>query len=146
MPIIKREKIVTYSKEQMFTLVNKVEDYPNFIPYCKSATILSQQLDELSVQLDFARGALHKSFTTHNRIQENKMIHMRLIDGPFDHLEGFWQFETVSEGCHISLDMEFEFSSKLLAIAFGPLFNTVTNTLVDVFCEQARQVYTAQCV
>lgn len=141
MPIIKHEKIVPYSPQQMFALVNGVEDYPNFVPYCKSATILKEQLDERNVRLDFAKGALHKSFTTCNRVQQDKMIHMRLLDGPFNHLEGFWQFETVSEGCHVSLDMEFEFASKLLAMAFGPIFNTVTNTLVDVFCERAKQIY-----
>jgi len=141
MPTIKREKIVPYSPQQMFELVNRVEDYPKFVPYCKSATILSQLPDELRVQLEFAKGALHKSFTTCNRLQENKMIHVRLIDGPFEQLEGFWQFDATPEGCHVSLNMEFEFSNKLMAIMFGPVFNTVANTLVDVFCQHAGEVF-----
>jgi ribosome-associated toxin RatA of RatAB toxin-antitoxin module len=141
MPTIKREKIVPYSPQQMFELVNKVEDYPQFVPYCKSAVILEQMPEELHVQLEFAKGALHKSFTTRNRLQENKMIHMRLIDGPFEQLEGFWQFEETPEGCHITLDMEFEFSNKWVGMMFGPVFNTVANTLVDVFCERAKQIF-----
>jgi ribosome-associated toxin RatA of RatAB toxin-antitoxin module len=142
MPLIKREKIVPYSVPQMFQLVNAVEDYPKFVPYCKSATILQQMPDELQARLEFAKGALYKSFTTCNRVQENKMIHVRLIDGPFERLEGFWQFDAVPEGCHISLNMEFEFSNKFIAMMFGPVFNTVANTLVDVFCERAEQIFT----
>lgn len=141
MPTIKREKIVAFSPQQMFQLVNGVEEYPNFVPYCKSATILSQTPDELRAELTFSKGALHKSFTTHNRLQENKMIHVRLVDGPFKQLEGFWQFEEVPEGCHITLDMEFEFSNMLVGAMFGPVFNTVTNTLVDVFCERAEHLF-----
>lgn len=141
MPTIKREKIVPYSPQQMFALVNNVEDYPKFVPYCKSVVILSHVADELHVQLDFAKGALHKSFTTCNRLQLDKMIHMRLVDGPFNQLEGFWQFESVLQGCHVRLDMEFEFSSKWVATMFGPIFNTITNTLVEVFCQRAEAVY-----
>jgi ribosome-associated toxin RatA of RatAB toxin-antitoxin module len=143
MPTIKREKIVSYSPVQMFELVNAVEDYPSFVPYCKSAAVLNQQLDERQVRLDFSKGALHKSFTTHNRLQENKMIQMRLVDGPFKQLEGFWQFEAAAEGCRVQLDIEFEFSNKVVAMLFGPVFNTVTNTLVDVFCQRAKQVFDA---
>ena len=94
------------------------------------------------MQLEFAKGALHKSFTTHNRVQQDKMISIKLLDGPFKQLEGFWLFESVQEGCHIRLDMEFEFSNKWMAMMFGPLFNTITNTLVDVFCQRAKEVYT----
>lgn len=141
MPIIKREKTVPYSPQQMFDLVNGVEDYPKFVPYCKSAILLSQTEDEQHAQLEFSKGALHKSFTTCNRLQINKMIHVRLVDGPFERLEGFWQFDETPEGCHIMLNMEFEFSNKWVGMMFGPVFNTVTNTLVDVFCERAKQIF-----
>ena len=141
MPTIKHEKVVPYSPAQMFMLVNQAEDYPHFVPYCTSATILNQQLEERHVRLEFSKGALHKSFTTCNRLQQNKMIHIRLVDGPFEHLEGFWQFASIRTGCHISLDMEFEFSNKWLATLFGPVFNTVANRLVDVFCERAEHIY-----
>ena len=143
MPVIRREKIVPYSTSQMFILVNHVEDYPKFVPYCKSTTILNQTAEEIEVRLDFAKGGLHKSFTTHNRLQLDKMVHIRLLDGPFSQLEGFWLFDTLPSGCHIRLDLEFEFSNKWMAMAFGPLFNTITNTLVDVFCQRAQEIYTA---
>lgn len=141
MPVIKREATVPHSAAQMFDLVNRIEDYPQFVPYCKSIDILSRTDEEVRASLNFAQGALHKSFSTCNRLQENKMIEIRLLDGPFHNLEGFWRFESLDSGCRVTLDLEFEFSNKLIGMMFGPVFNTITNTLVDVFCQRAKQVY-----
>ncbi len=141
MPTIKRTLTVPYSATQMFELVNRIEDYPHFVPWCKSAEILTRTPDEIRARLDFSRGGLHKSFTTQNRLQSGKMIEVRLVEGPFHNLEGFWMFEDTPDGSTVTLDMSFEFSNKLTSMMFGPLFTTVTNLLVDVFCQRATQVY-----
>lgn len=141
MTIIKRNAVVAYSPQQMFELVNKIEDYPEFVPACKSVEILNRDQDEIQARLNFARGGFQKSFTTCNRMQENKIIEIRLVDGPFKQLEGFWRFELVPEGCNIMLDLEFEFSSHIMAMMFAPVFHPVADTLVDVFCKRAEQVF-----
>lgn len=141
MAIIKRDLVVPYTPGEMFELVNGVEDYPHFIPWCKSAEILKQEGDEVHVSLSFARGSFQKSFTTRNLIQKNKIIEVRLLDGPFHHLEGFWRFDAVDEGCHVMFDMEFEFSSRLMGMAFSPVFTPIVNSLIDVFQKRAAEVY-----
>lgn len=141
MTIIKRDKVVVYSPRQMFELVNKIEDYPLFVPWCKSSEVLSRDADEIRARLHFSRGGFNKSFTTSNRLQENKMIEIRLLDGPFQQLEGFWRFEPVNDGCHISLDLEFEFANKLMGTMLTPMFHPIANALVDVFCKHAEKVY-----
>lgn len=141
MPIIHQELIVSYSAAQMFALVNNVNEYSQFLPYCKSSKILSQTADEIRATLILAGGGFQKSFSTCNRLQPDKMIEIKLLDGPFRHLEGYWRFETLGQGCKVSLDLEFEFSSKLLALAFGPVFNQVANTLVEAFSKRAEAIY-----
>jgi ribosome-associated toxin RatA of RatAB toxin-antitoxin module len=141
MTIIKRDKLVAYSPKQMFDLVNRIEDYPHFVPWCKSTEVLSRDEDEIQARLDFARSGLSKSFTTSNRLQENKIIEIRLLDGPFQQLEGFWRFAPIDQGCHISLDLEFEFANKLMGVMFTPMFHPIANALVDVFCKRAETVY-----
>jgi ribosome-associated toxin RatA of RatAB toxin-antitoxin module len=144
MAIINREAVIPYTPHQMFDLVNRIEDYPHFVPWCKSAEVLSRSDEEIHAKLDFARGGLQKSFTTCNRLQENKMIEIRLINGPFRHLEGFWRFEPYPEGgARIRLDLEFEFTNKLMGMMFAPVFHPVADTLVDVFCKRAHEVYGA---
>jgi ribosome-associated toxin RatA of RatAB toxin-antitoxin module len=126
----------------MFALVNDIESYPRFLPWCRSTQILSRTDDEVRASIEMAKGALHKSFTTCNRLQHNKMIEIRLIEGPFQRLEGYWRFQCLDvQACKISLDMEFEFANTLLSVAVGPVFNQIANSLVDAFCNRAVQVY-----
>ena len=139
---IHRSALVPHSPEQMFALVDDIERYPEFLPWCRSAREISRDEDEVVASLDLAKGSVHKTFTTRNRLQPGKMIEMRLVDGPFRHLEGFWRFDRLQgDACRISLDLEFEFSSKLVGLAIAPVFNPVANSLVDAFVQRANRLY-----
>jgi len=139
---VSRMALMPYSAGEMYDLVDNIEAYPQFLPWCKSATVLSRSDDEVHANLELSRSGIHKSFTTCNRLQRNKIIEMRLVEGPFNHLEGFWRFDTLGEqACKVSLDLEFEFSSRLLGLTVGPVFNQIASTLVDSFCERAVEVY-----
>lgn len=143
MTTLNRSALVPYSPAEMFTLVDDIESYPQFLPWCRGAKVHSRDEDEVYATIELARGAIHKSFTTHNRLQKNKIIEMRLVEGPFHHLEGFWRFDPIGEeqGCRVSLAMEFEFSNRLIGMALGPIFSEITVTLVDAFCERAKECY-----
>lgn len=142
MPDIKKVKVVPYSPKQMYALVNDIKSYPEFVPWCHKSELLSENEDELRAKLHFSGGGFEKSFTTCNRLQKDKMIELRLVDGPFQHLEGFWRFDEQPEGgCAVVFDLEFEFSNKLLSIAFGPFFHQVANSLVDAFTKRAEEIY-----
>ena len=141
MPTVKRELIVPYSAEAMFNLVNHIEAYPQFLPWCRHARIIEQSTEEIRATLVLAKGGLHKSFTTRNALTQNHSITIELIDGPFQKLEGLWQFDALNASeCHIHFDLHFEFSTKLLAFMFGPMFHHATDTLIDSFqCEAKRR-------
>lgn len=142
MPDINRSQVVPYSQEQMYKLVNDIESYCEFIPWCVSSRIDSCAPDEIRATLAFSRGGLYKAFTTLNRLQPQKMIEIRLVNGSFKHLEGFWRFEEVENGhCRVLLDLKFEFNSRLVSMMFGPIFHQIANTLVDAFCSRAEVVY-----
>ena len=142
MASIKREQTVPYTPEQMYALVNRIEDYPEFLPWCSASEVFSRDEDEVKASVTVTGGGFHKSFTTVNRLQHNKMIEIRLVDGPFKHLEGFWLFQAVDEAqCKILLDLEFEFAGGILNFAFGPLFYQMASTFVDAFCDRAKKVY-----
>lgn len=142
MPIVKRSAQIPYSAAEMFQLVDAIEDYPQFLPWCKSSKILSRTEDEVRATLILSGGGFQKSFSTCNRLQHGKMIEIKLLDGPFKHLEGFWLFQPIElNGCEISLDLEFEFAGKLLGLAFAPVFNQVANSLVDAFIKRAHSIY-----
>ncbi len=142
MTIIKRSSIVSHKPEEMYLLVNAIEDYPQFVPWCYQTEVHSRDEDEIRATLHFEGGGFKKSFTTCNRLQKDKMIEIRLINGPFRQLEGFWRFEPHGdESCVVRLDLEFELASKIMGFAFGAVFNQVANSLVDAFTKRADEVY-----
>ncbi|MCH9643496.1 MAG: type II toxin-antitoxin system RatA family toxin [Gammaproteobacteria bacterium] len=142
MPTINKSQIVPYNPEQMYSLVNDIEHYSEFIPWCVRGEVQSSDEHEIRACLHFAKGGMEKSFTTLNRLQPYKMIEMSLVDGPFKHLDGFWRFDPLEdEGCRVSLDMSFEFATKLIAMMAGSFFQQIASSLVDAFCKRAHEVY-----
>lgn len=142
MPAVRRNALVPYTTEQMFNLVNDIESYPEFLPWCEGCQILSRRGDEIRARLDLVKGKIRKTFTTSNRAQPGKMIEIRLVEGPFRLLEGFWRFDSVAERrTRVSLDLEFEFSNRLVHFAFGPVFHQIANSLVEAFSKRAHEVY-----
>ncbi len=142
MAIVKRQALVPYTAKQMYDLVQDIERYPEFLPWCSGARIDSRDDDCMRASILLAHGAVRKWFTTSNRYLEGKMIEIRLVDGPFSQLEGFWKFHPLGdEGSKVTLDLEFEFSNRLVALAVGPVFNSVASTLVDSFVKRAGAVY-----
>jgi ribosome-associated toxin RatA of RatAB toxin-antitoxin module len=143
MPTISKSTIVPYTQEQMYDLVNDIRKYSEFIPWCTRSEILQETSDEIHAELTFSSSGMEKSFSTINRLQPHKMIEIRLLQGPFRQLEGFWRFEENSDarGCQVMLDLEFEFSNYFLGLMFGPVFHQVAVSLVDAFKERAKHVY-----
>ena len=141
MPIIQKTAVVPYTPEQMFTLVNDVAHYPEFIPWCSGTQVISVAEDRMIARLDLMQSGFKQSFTTENILKKSESILMQLQHGPFQHFEGRWHFEPVENGCRVSLHMDFSFSSNLVGMLFGPVFEKAANKLVDCFCERARAIY-----
>lgn len=142
MPTINRSALVPYSAAQMYALVDDIDAYSEFLPWCRSSRVLTRDEDQVRATIEIARGGVNKSFTTINRLQHHKMIEIRLVEGPFQHLEGFWRFDQLREdACKVSLDLDFEFSSRIMGMMIGPVFGQIAGSLVDAFVQRAQQVY-----
>jgi len=142
MPCISRSALVPFSAGKMYALVDDIPGYPQFLPWCSKTEVISRDDDEVRASIGISKAGFNKSFATCNRLQKNKMIEMRLLEGPFKHLEGFWRFDHLADdACKVTLDLEFEFSNKLIGITFGPVFGQIANSLVDAFMQRAMQVY-----
>ena len=142
MATVKRQALVTYSAEQMFGLVNDIEHYPQFLPWCRSTQIQFRDEDEVRATIEISKGALQKSFTTVNRLQRNKMMEMRLVEGPFKRLDGFWRFDALrQDASKVTLDLDFEFAGQWMSRLAGPIFHQIANNLVDAFCRRANDLY-----
>lgn len=145
MTTIKKSREVPFSCEQMYNLVNDIERYAEFLPYFSNSIVHHRDEDEVQATLVITAAGVNKSFTTRNRLQPNKMIEIRLIDGPFNHLDGFWRFDQTESGSVISFDLEFEFAGRMFSMILGPVFEQVSNKMVDAFCDRAKVLYDKSC-
>lgn len=142
MTAIRRSAIVPYSAQRMFDLVADIPSYPEFLPWCGGARIVSARGDEVIAAIDIAYSGVHKTFSTRNLLQHGKMMEIRLLEGPFSYLQGFWQFKTLDEhSSKISLDLEFEVANKIVSLALTPVFSNIANQLVDRFHRRAVELY-----
>ncbi len=142
MPVISRSALLPYPASFMYDIVNQVEAYPEFLPWCGGARL--HQADETSMEasIQISVVGLDQWFKTRNSMIPGESIELVLVDGPFKQLQGHWQFTPIDdEGCKIELVLTFEFKRGLAAAVIAPAFTRIANTMVDSFCERAREIY-----
>ena len=139
---VSRSALVPYAASDMYALVADVEEYPEFLPWCRQACVVEPGEEAVEARLEIGRGPIRKSFTTRNVMTRDSRIDIELVDGPFKHLQGCWQFVALDgAGCRVVLDLEFELSNAVLRRTLGPLFSEMVESMVDAFCRRARQLY-----
>jgi ribosome-associated toxin RatA of RatAB toxin-antitoxin module len=142
MPEISRSALMPYPARVMYDIVNEVERYPEFLPWCGGVEV--HQADEHSMEAAILMRAagLDHWFRTRNRMVPGESIEITLVEGPFSQLEGSWCFTPIdSDGCKIDLILQFEIKHSLAAAIIAPAFSRIANTMVESFCNRARDLY-----
>ncbi len=123
-----------YACEVAFEVVDQIDAYSEFLPWCAESRVLQRTESEVIATLVLAKSGIRQSFTTKNQLMRPNVIGLSLVDGPFQQLEGGWVFDALGDaGCKISLEMRFEFSSKLMDQTFGRVFGVAADRMVDAF-------------
>ena len=134
--------LVPFPAQALYALVNDVARYPEFLPWCAAATVLEETPELMRAGLTVAKGSISQRFVTRNTLTPGTSIEMSLEEGPFSQLHGVWQFKALGDkACKISLDLTFDYAGPLVKATLGPLFTQAANTLVDAFCQRAKQLH-----
>lgn len=140
-------KHLPYSAEQLFALVVDIEKYPQFLPWCRAARIVSHEatgafLGELMISFSHLteRYTSRVAPTPPTATEEGK-IEVTLVSGPFNFLNNHWRFVPQTEGCEIHLNLDFEFKSKLLDKMLGGMFQRACEKMVAAFTARAEALY-----
>jgi ribosome-associated toxin RatA of RatAB toxin-antitoxin module len=142
MAAVQKSVLVGYSAEQMFALVDRVEDYPLFLPWCGGVEVKERSDNRLVATINIQYRGVRQSFTTENINTPPAQMKMNLVDGPFRQLDGLWTFTALRENaCKVQFDLHYEFSSRLLEQLIGPVFNMIATSFIDSFTKRAEQVY-----
>jgi len=137
-----KSALVPFSAARMYGLVNDVEGYSDFLPWCSDSRLVSASEGQMCGEIEVSRMGVRQRFTTCNRLEEGRRVEIGLLKGPFKRLDGVWLFTPLREdACKVELTLNFEFSGGLIDKAFGTVFNQIAITLVDAFCKRATDLY-----
>ena len=141
---VHRSALVPHAADAMYSLVDDIEAYPQFLPWCRSTEVHFRRGPVVEATLELYRGDVSKRFRTRNTATNTQRIDMQLVDGPFRHLAGRWTFTQLGDaGSKVALDIEFEFSTRVVELMLGTFFEETCNSLVDAFTRRADAVYAA---
>jgi ribosome-associated toxin RatA of RatAB toxin-antitoxin module len=139
---VEKSVLVAHTPERMFELVDRVEDYPAFLPWCGGTELIIRDATHTVATLHIAYMGIHQSFTTENSKVPPHEMRIVLRDGPFSELEGDWLFTALgADACKIEFRLQYAFSNRVLETLLAPVFSHITNTFVDAFVRRADAVY-----
>lgn len=142
---VTRSALVALPPSRLFALINDIESYPEFLPWCTHARVLSRSEREIIATVGVRRGPLQEEFTTRNELETDRRVTMRLVSGPFSALEGEWRLTPAGTGCQVELTLRFQFKSSLSALLFERKFAETIGSLVDAFVERSRTMPPPLC-
>ncbi len=142
MNVVQKTVLVMHSAEQMYALVDAVEDYPKFLPWCDGADLLERTETSTSATLHINYHGIKQNFATKNRKEFPHFMEIKLKDGPFKYLEGEWRFVALkADACKIEFKLNYVFANLILEKMIAPVFHHIANTFVDSFVARADKIY-----
>ena len=136
---VSRSAIVECDAGNFYALVEAIESYPDFLPWCGAAEVLERRPGWTVARLTLAVAGVRQSFTTENSNDPGRSIDMRLVEGPFKSFAAAWRFTPLKAGaCKVEYTMEYEFSSRVVAAVLEPVFKRIADSIVEAFTQRAR--------
>ena len=142
---VSKSVLLPYSAAQIYALVQAVEQYPVFLPWCANTIVHTQSpaLTEATIEMNFK--GIRQRFTTLNHNTPSSRIELHLKEGPFSNLSGQWRFVQLADvGCKVSFELHYAFSSRAVAFVIGAAFERIVDSLLDAFVSRANAVYGAE--
>ena len=138
MDYINKSEEINVSHELIFSLINNVEDYHRFLPWCSDSKIISDNGNKMLAEIEISKNFINWKFSTENTYDLNKKINIKLIDGPFNHLDGYWEFKKIDNyNTTVDLYLEYKFDSRLIELSIKPIFSNIMSSILDSFISEA---------
>ena len=131
--------LVPHSAATMFALVDDVDRYPEFLPWCKAARVTERTDAITRASIDIGYQGLESRISTINRKDAPLRMDLELVEGPFDQFQGHWRFVPLGEaGCRVELSLDYALSSGAVDAMVRPVIGHILETLVDRFVARAQ--------
>ena len=135
---IHKQEDINIDISTIFELINDVENYPNYLPWCTSTEVDRKSESLLIGKIFVSKSFIRWNFSTKNQIKKNKSIKLELVDGPFDSLDGQWLFSPIDEhNTNVSLEISYKFKSSIIELSIEPIFTSIMNSILESFIQEA---------
>ena len=145
MKTVKKSVLIWFSPQEMYVLVTEVDQYPQFLPWCDRARVVTSDANSMTAEVGISFAGIRQTFTTRNLHVPNRQVAMTLVDGPFSRLDGEWNFLPLGDGtqraCRVELTLNYGFDNVTLGKLISPVFDKIASSMVDAFVKRAGQVY-----
>ena len=145
MKTVHKSVLIWYDAAEMFALVTDVASYPQFLPWCDEAVVVEENAKGMTARVGLSMAGIRQSFTTRNTHEKDSKVSLKLVDGPFSKLDGYWDFTPVGNSseraCKVEFSLNYDFDNAALAALVGPVFDKIAGSLVDAFVKRAGEVY-----
>ncbi len=145
MKTVSKSVLIWYSPQEMYILVTDVDQYPQFLPWCDRARVVSVDETGMMAEIGISFSGIRQTFTTRNTHVENRQVAIKLVNGPFSKLDGEWNFVPIGDGlqraCRVELTLHYGFDNAALGKIVGPVFDKIARSMVEAFVKRAMQVY-----
>ena len=142
MATVRKSVLVPHDNATMFHLVDRVEDYPVFLPWCGGSEVLQRDAASTTARVEIDFHGVRQSFTTRNRKEGLEWMHIKLVEGPFRALSGHWHFLPLTDhACRVELALDYSFGGSVLETLVGPVFDQIANSLVERFVARAEALH-----
>jgi ribosome-associated toxin RatA of RatAB toxin-antitoxin module len=142
MDLVERSALVGHRAATMYALVDDIESYPRFLPWCRATEVKLRDAERTIATIHIDYRGVRQAFTTENSKQPDESIAMKLVEGPFRQLEGLWQFRPLADDASkVELRLAYQLASPVLARLVGPVFEGIANSMVDAFVRRADAIY-----
>uniref|UniRef100_A0A1B0GJF6 Putative coenzyme q-binding protein coq10 n=1 Tax=Lutzomyia longipalpis TaxID=7200 RepID=A0A1B0GJF6_LUTLO len=134
--VYEKKKLVGYTDEQMFSVVSDVENYQNFLPWCKKSHVYGKRENFLKGDLIIGFPPLSEKYTSNAECVDGKL---------FSYFLTIWRFsrglKDISQSCVIDIHVAFEFKSAIYSQFSHIFFDQVVRQMEDAFIREAQCRY-----
>ena len=139
MPTVLKSVLVARSARTMFDLVDRVESYPQFLPWCSGSRVFERSDAITRARIDIDDHGLASHFSTLNRKEAPSRMDLEFVESPFDGCKGRWSFTPLGEaGCRVEFSLDYSLSNAAMAALLGPVFGHAIETIVERFVARAE--------
>ena len=135
---IYKEEDINIDIETIFSLINDIKNYPNYLPWCTKTEVTEKPDHSIIGRIFISKSFINWNFSTKNVIKKNKSISLELVDGPFESLTGKWLFSSINQfNTRVSLDIDYKFKSSIIELSIEPIFSSIMNSILKSFVQEA---------